>query len=92
MRRWAIVCLGLCLHGCSNDAPAAGLQCTSPKVPSETQYTCPSPPLDAGGCHGGPSFCYGRPADDPDLHFPVGCQATLPCCDFFNEPELCTCG
>ena len=82
MRRWVIVCLGLGVYGCNDAVP----QCKG--APLETQYTCPSPPTDAG-CVGGPT-CF-APQADPKIDFPVGCEATLPQCGLYHEPITCTC-
>ncbi len=84
MRRLVVGCLGLVFLGCSNGPASPGCR----GAPSQTQYTCPGPLMDAG-CIGGPTCVL--PQEDPNLDFPVGCQATLTHCGTYGTPIVCTC-
>jgi hypothetical protein len=85
MRTWVIVCAGLAVYGCAEPES----QC--PGAPLQTEYTCPMPP-DGTGCAGGPGGggCF-HPQVDPDVNFPLGCQATMPYCGNYRVPIVCTC-
>jgi hypothetical protein len=58
-------------------------------APAHTTYDCAPSSTDVGGCQGGPPF--NGTTYDPDKHFPLNCQASLPFCGSHYPDDVQTC-